>query len=59
MNVSDLYGIVRELREVTTLQANLLDLLNQDGKGSSLYKEQQEAYQRLIELLKRYEQYNI
>lgn len=59
MNVSDLYAIVRELRKVTILQANLLDSLKQDGKGSSLFKEQQEAHQRLSELLQRYEKYDI
>jgi len=59
MKVSDLYVIVRELRAINILQADLLDLLEQDGKGSSIYKEQKEAYQRLNELLRHYEKYNI
>jgi hypothetical protein len=59
MNVSDLYLIIRELREITILQSNMLEIFAAEGEQAPLYLEQKKVYARLKELLSNYEKYNI
>lgn len=59
MNVADLYLIVKELREVSVLQANMLEVFAAEGAKSTLYMKQQDTHARLEELLESYEKYDI
>jgi hypothetical protein len=58
MKVNDLYSIIRELREITILQASLLEYLK-DPEVNSVYEAQKLQHEKLNQILLSYEKFNI
>lgn len=59
MRVTDLYLIVRELRELGILQSTMLEIFKSEDEKSSLYIAQKNTHARLNEILGRYAKYDI
>jgi hypothetical protein len=59
MKVDDLYSIVRELKQIHILQANLLTDIKTHGGNSELYNKQLYVYDSLHKVLENYDKYTI
>jgi hypothetical protein len=59
MQVNDLYLILRELKQIATLQANLADLLSTDPSMKNAYDAQKQAEYQLNTIMEDYDRYTI
>lgn len=59
MKVNDLFLIVRELKQIIILQANLLATIKLIDDKHSVYREQLQAFENLQKIVEEYEQFDL